>query len=59
MQLHTLVANTVHVLQIFTNGIMFMVLLSKINIILSCKQVHTHLSLDFLSYLLSKWLSVP
>lgn len=59
MQLHALVANAVHVLQILANGIMFMVLLSKINTILSCKQVHTHLSLGFLSYLLSKWLSVP
>lgn len=47
MQLHALVANAVHVLQIFANGIMLMVLLSKINIILSCKWAHTHLNLGF------------
>lgn len=40
MQLHAFVANAIHVLQIFANGIMSVVLLNKINAILSCMQVH-------------------
>ena len=58
MQLHASVANAIHVLQIFANRIMSVVLLNKINTLLSCEQVHTHL-IFFNSYLLSEWLSVP
>jgi len=58
MQLHAFVANAIHVLRIFANGMMSMVLLNKTNSTVSCKQVHTHLTF-FNSYLLSEWLSVP
>lgn len=41
MQLHPFMVSARHVLQIFTNGIMSVLLLNKINI-LWYKQVHTH-----------------